>query len=178
MTSKVLKNYPGWSLTLLPLNRWLISVNFNFFPMFPFSCHPTSFHPPQFAFYSLSVIQKYSKFFSCQTQKKWKFKITRIISDKGFLDVFFFGCRFGSVRKFCYLFWGILKLDFCKWNCKNESYKIGFKSVEKNGLLVKNIEMTSPVLAQGVVQKNFFSTDLNSTTQNYPKSMYLKVLSV
>jgi hypothetical protein len=43
------------------------------------------------------------------------------------------------------------------------------------GLLVKNIDMTSPVLAHGVAQNFFFSTDLNSTTQNYPKTIYLNL---
>ncbi len=48
-----------------------------------------------------------SSFFFSSTTKKRK-KISRIISDKEFSDVFFLFCDLGSVLKFCYLFWGIV----------------------------------------------------------------------
>ncbi len=46
------------------------------------------------------------------------------------------------------------------------------------GLVISLFSTISPVLTQGVVQIFFFSTDSNSTTQNYPKMIYLKTLII
>jgi hypothetical protein len=91
-----------------------------------FERHPTSFQPAQFAFNFLSVIQKCFNFFS-SAKKKMEKKISRIISDNGSADVFFF-CDFGSVRKFCYLFLGILKVNLESETGKNEPQKRAQKS--------------------------------------------------